>query len=426
MTKRRLVTALVCAGAALLIAASIASSLIGSSPPPTVATAPPTDVRLAVGSLVDRPVPRFALRDEHGRNVSLGDYRGRYLILSPSMTLCHEVCPMTTAVLEQIQSTIERDRLVGQVAVAQATVDPWRDSPARVRAYRRMTGLHFDTLTGTPAQIARMWRFFGVYYKRVPQDNPPDVDWLTHRPERFDVEHTDALLIVDPRGHWRVASVGMPATTAKLPATLSRLLNDQGRHNLRHPDQPWTAREAIADVLALRRHDGATDAQPATTQAPSVDAARAALRGSPRPLAELHAQSARLIEAGPSAFHARLTALRGRAVVVNEWASWCAPCRTEFPLLARASARFGRRIAFVGVDVNDNAAQARTFLAQHPVSYPSYADPDSAVASSLGPTQGLPTTVFLGPDGRRIHTRVGYYAAMAELDADIERYARGH
>ena len=77
---------------------------------------------------------------------------------------------MTTGVLEQIESTIQRDRLAGQVAVAQATVDPWRDSRARVRAYRRMTGLHFDTLTGRPAQIARLWRFFGVYYKRVPQD----------------------------------------------------------------------------------------------------------------------------------------------------------------------------------------------------------------------------------------------------------------
>ena len=76
MTKRRLVTALVGAAAALLIAASIASSLIGSSPHATVATAPPEDLRLAVGSLVDRPVPAFALRDEHGRSVSLGDYRG--------------------------------------------------------------------------------------------------------------------------------------------------------------------------------------------------------------------------------------------------------------------------------------------------------------------------------------------------------------
>jgi protein SCO1/2 len=426
MTKRRLVTVIVCAVAALLIAASIASSLIGSSPRQTIATAPHKGVRLAVGSLLDRPVPRFALRDEHGRRVSLGDYRGRYLILSPSMTLCHEVCPMTTAVLEQIRSTIQRDGLGDDVAVAEATVDPWRDSPARLRAYRRMTGLHFDTLTGTPTQIARLWKFFGIYYKRVPQDNPPDVDWLTHHAERFDVEHTDALLIIDPRGHWRAASVGMPSTTAKLPPALSRLLNDEGRRNLRHPDEPWTASQAIADVLALRRHDATTDTHETTAPAPSLDAAHTALRGSPRALAELHAQSARLLQARPSTFDARLAALRGRPVVVNEWASWCGPCRIEFPLLSRASAHFGRRVAFVGVDVNDNVTQARDFLAQHPVSYPSYADPDSAIARTFGSTQGLPTTIFIGPNGRRIHAHVGYYAAMAELDADIERYALGH
>jgi thiol-disulfide isomerase/thioredoxin len=218
----------------------------------------------------------------------------------------------------------------------------------------------------------------------------------------------------------------MPSTTGELPQALRKLLNDEGRHNLRHPDQPWTAKQALADVLALRRHDGATTGRSATAQAPSTDAARAALRGSPRPLASLHAQSARLLEAHPSAFQARLTALRGRPVVVNEWASWCGPCRIEFPLLARASAHFGRRIAFVGVDVNDNAAQAASFLAKHPVSYPSYSDPGSALARRLGSTQGLPTTVFIGTDGRRIHTHIGYYAAMAELDAAIRRYALDH
>jgi cytochrome oxidase Cu insertion factor (SCO1/SenC/PrrC family)/thiol-disulfide isomerase/thioredoxin len=426
MTRRQLLRALIGASAALLIAASIASSLIGTAPPRTTAAPRASQgVRLAVGSLLDRPVPTFALRDEHGRRVSLRDYRGRYLILSPSMTLCHEVCPMTTAVLEQIESTIRRDGLAGQIAVAEATVDPWRDSPARLRAYRRMAGVHFDTLTGAPAQIRRLWRFFGIYYKRVPQASPPDVDWLTHRPERFDVEHTDALLVLDPRGHLRVASLGMPSTAGALPHALRELLNDQGRRNLRHPDEPWTAGQAMADVLALRRHDGSSDAPPAAP-ALSIDGARASLRGSPRPLAELHAQAGRLIDAAPSAFRARLTALRGRPVVVNEWASWCGPCRIEFPLLARASTRYGRRVGFIGVDVNDNAAQARTFLMQRPVSYPSYADPDSTIARGLGSSQGLPTTVFIAADGRRLYTQVGYYATMAQLDADIQRYAVGH
>lgn len=412
MTRRRLAIIVAGATAALLIAASIASSLIGASRPSRVTSAGTGEVRLSVGSLVDRTVPDLVLRDERGRPVSLRDYRGRYLVLSPALTLCHEVCPMTTAVLEQIRSTIQRDGLGGDVAVAEATVDPWRDTPARLRAFRRMVGAHFDTLTGSPAQIARLWKFFGIYYKRVPQGNPPDRDWLTHRPERFDVEHADGLLIVDPRGHWRVAALGMPSTGGALPVALRRLLNDQGLRNLRHPDQPWTARQAIADILALRQHDGAGRATAGAAASPPRHGAADG--------------RVELVSAAPAAFHARLARLHGRPVVVNEWASWCAPCRIEFPLLQRASARFGRRVAFVGVDVNDNAAQARRFLAQHPIGYPSYADPNARLTGALGSTRGLPTTIFLGRDGHTVHTHVGYYSDAAELDADIERYALSH
>ena len=61
--------------------------------------------RLAIGSSLDRRVPNFELLDDRGHATSLASFRGRYLILAPSMTLCHEVCPMTAAALEQIRGT---------------------------------------------------------------------------------------------------------------------------------------------------------------------------------------------------------------------------------------------------------------------------------------------------------------------------------
>ena len=149
-----------------------------------------------------------------------------------------------------------------------------------------------------------------------------------------------------------------------------------------------------------------------------------ALAGSPPPLARLHAQANRLVPGGLEAFERRLGALRGHPVVVNKWASWCGPCREEFPWFQRLSAKLGRQIAFVGVDSRDSAAAARTFLDEFPVPYPSYSDPGQEIARAIGASVGFPGTAFYDSSGRVAYVRQGEYASQADLAADIRRYAR--
>src|SRR5947207_6312360 len=155
---------------------------------------------LAVGTALQRPrpVPPMRLIDSSGKAFPTTQWRGKWVVLAPSLTLCHEVCPMTTAALNQIRQTLDRRGLAKQVAVAEVTVDPWRDTPGRLRAYRGLSNAGFQLLTGTETEIKRMWKFFGVYYARVPQGKPADVDWMTGRPEIFDVEHTNAVFLIDP------------------------------------------------------------------------------------------------------------------------------------------------------------------------------------------------------------------------------------
>src|SRR5919201_5727852 len=117
-----------------------------------------------------------------------------------------------------------------------------------------------------------------------------------------------------------------------------------------------------------------------------------ALTGAPKPLARLYGQSNRLLPGGTEAFEERLSALRGHPVVVNKWASWCGPCREEFPFFQRLSAKLGKRIAFVGVDSNDSSAAAKTFLKEFPVPYPSYSDPGQDIAKVINATIGFPAT----------------------------------
>ncbi len=148
-----------------------------------------------------------------------------------------------------------------------------------------------------------------------------------------------------------------------------------------------------------------------------------ALAGAPAPLTALHRQANRLLPGGVDAYEKRIAALRGYPVVVNVWASWCGPCRFEFPTLQRLSARYGKRVAFLGVDSQDSDDAAATFLSEEPVPYPSYTDPDKKIAKSLGADLGLPDTAFYDEGGRLLYLKQGPYSDRAELEADIRRWA---
>jgi cytochrome oxidase Cu insertion factor (SCO1/SenC/PrrC family)/thiol-disulfide isomerase/thioredoxin len=391
-------------------------------PAPTASVVVPAPLAIGTELQKPRPVPSVPLIDEQGQPFSLSKWRGKWVILAPSMTLCHEVCPLTTGALMELVNDVRLAGLSKQVVIAEATVDPWRDSPYRLRAYKKLTGADFEMLTGTQSDIEQLWKFFGVYYTRVPQGKPPDVDWLTHKPETFDVQHTDAIFLIDPAGQERIVDEGMADVDGQLSPALKRLLSDEGIQNLDHPQFPWTPTEALDDLYFLMNRNVPASAVPKVT-APSAADARRVLADSPGSLAALHAQAGQLITSGGT-LSERLSSLRGYPVVLNAWAAWCPPCREEFPLLATASAQYGREVAFLGADTNDSASDARSFLAQHPVSYPSY-PVASTDLSSLAVLEGFPTTIFINRAGRVAFVHTGQYESEAALENNIEQYALG-
>jgi cytochrome c biogenesis protein CcmG, thiol:disulfide interchange protein DsbE len=158
--------------------------------------------------------------------------------------------------------------------------------------------------------------------------------------------------------------------------------------------------------------------------APSATAEQKAFQGSPPQLAAVHKQGSDLLQGGTSAFDQRIAQLKGHPVVVTKWASWCGPCRQEFPVFQKVSVQFGKRVAFLGVDSQDNDGDAKTFLKQYPLSYPSYADPHTKIAASMNAVGAWPTTVIYDSRGKIVNTHIGPYTSPPALVADIKKYAQ--
>ena len=115
----------------------------------------------------------------------------------------------------------------------------------------------------------------------------------------------------------------------------------------------------------------------------------------------------------------QLTSLRGKAIVLNFWASWCYPCNKEAPALESAAQQWAGKAAVVGVDVRDATGDAQKFLHQHHISYPAVHDNHDSMWPTWGLT-GVPETFFIDPNGRVVGHVAGQITA-ADLRTGIER-----
>ena len=181
---------------------------------------------------------------------------------------------------------------------------------------------------------------------------------------------------------------------------------------------------ALVAALALAGCGSSGNGNPDSRLTP--DQAKAPLAAAPPQLAAIRTQANELLGGGTDAFGSRLDQLRGIPVVVNKWASWCGPCRFEFPWFQSLAEKRGGQIAFLGVNSNDSDGSAEQFLSELPLPYPSYTDPDFKIAQELGgPPQYMPTTAFYDRSGKLVYTHPGQYQDEQHLIADVDHYTGG-
>ncbi len=235
-------SAIVCAVLAVGLLAWFVGAKVGNADTPGP---PPASVGNVLNQPVTHSVATLPLMNQDGQQVDLDQFKGRVVLLAPFLTSCQEECPITTAALLDVQRTLDQDGLSKKVTILEATVDPGRDTPSRMKAYSQLTGSAWPLLTGSPATLASLWRYFGIYYQKVAEGTPAGLDWQTHQPYTYDVDHSDGFILLNTDLDQRFVTGGM-TKIGQIPANLQKLLDSEGKTNLAKPGAgTWTVTDAL-------------------------------------------------------------------------------------------------------------------------------------------------------------------------------------
>ena len=153
----------------------------------------------------------FTLADADGRQRTLGDFKGKVVVMFFGYAQCPDVCPTTMTEMAQVKQQLGRDG--DKLQVLFVTVDPERDTPSVMKAYMGAFDPGFVALIPTPEQLPALAKDYKVYYKKVEGKTPTS----------YSMDHSAASFIYDTEGRLRLYArygAGVPAMVSDLKALL--------------------------------------------------------------------------------------------------------------------------------------------------------------------------------------------------------------
>ena len=126
----------------------------------------------------------------------MASFRGKTVLVVPFLTLCTDICPLDTGNLLQVEHSLVADGSASKVQLVELSVDPGRDTPARLAAYAQLTGA-VGAADRDPGPGRAVEHFFGWVVQRVPEGSPPAIDWWTGKPLTYDINHSDGFVVID-------------------------------------------------------------------------------------------------------------------------------------------------------------------------------------------------------------------------------------
>jgi protein SCO1/2 len=169
------------------------------------------------GTSYGEPYPKAAqieLKKSNGEMFRLSDQKGKIVLLFFGFTYCTDVCPTTLANLKQALNTLGEDK-AKSVEVVFVSVDPERDTPDVIQQYVERFDKSYIGLSGSMADLQKVWDGYGIYREKVPSDSPTD----------YEIEHTARVFLIDGSGNLRL-SYGTDNLTEQVSNDLNILLKN--------------------------------------------------------------------------------------------------------------------------------------------------------------------------------------------------------
>lgn len=307
-------------------------------------------VNLGLGELAGKFVamPAFHLLDQSGNRFDNATIAGKDVVVAAFNTTCHQTCPLYTALFAQLQ----RQKLPPSVQLVEVTTDSATDTPSVLATYARSIGASWTFATGSADGLTAFWKPFDVALASGDT-------------------HVSTLALLDRHGYIRLVYRGVPAVGHDIAPALVTTLSVEGLHELASGGDGWGTPQVLQSLLTISGPElpppAGSGAAPAFSLA-TTDGRRVSLSG-----------------------------LLGRPLVINFWATYCAPCRAEMPML-QSKVGGQSRAQLVLINEGDSASAASAFLSSLGVHQPSLLDSDLAVGRAYG-VVGLPMTVFVRADG---------------------------
>jgi protein SCO1/2 len=214
----------------------------------TAPTPPSSDVGVVTSIALPSVVKNATFVTASGKTTTLGALKGT-TILVPFLTLCADVCPFTTGNLLQLAAHLHAHHDTG-VQIVALSVDPGRDSQARLTAYAKRLGVspsstQLQFWRGSAGQTQHLTKFFGMRADHLDVESPAPKDWWTGKPITYDVDHSDGFFVINPQHQVKFISGLAPRFVGTLTKALKGYLTADGLETLAHPGPGWTPAQAL-------------------------------------------------------------------------------------------------------------------------------------------------------------------------------------